>query len=61
MSINRSSLTTALAHARLARAARARIALAKASGDAAEVARWERHERANMACFRMDLDEACGR
>jgi hypothetical protein len=26
--------------------------------DAAELDRWTKYERANIACFRMDLDEA---
>jgi hypothetical protein len=50
-------LATALAHARIARAARARIAEARNANDVAEVERWTRHEAANMRCFRMDLDE----
>jgi hypothetical protein len=51
-------LKLALAHARLARAARVRIAEARAVNDAAELERWTRHEQANMACFRMDFNEA---
>jgi hypothetical protein len=51
-------ISTALAHARIARAARVRIAAARVADDGESVARWTRHEQANMVCFRMDLDEA---
>lgn len=51
-------ISTALAHARIARAARARIAAARIANDVESLARWTRHEQANMACFRMDLDMA---
>jgi hypothetical protein len=53
-----SSLELALAHARIARAARVRIAAARAANDATELDRWTKHERANMACFRRELNEA---
>jgi hypothetical protein len=54
-------ISTALAHARIARAARIQVAAAKAANDASEIDRWTRHEQANMRCFRMDLDDARGR
>ena len=54
-------ISTALAHARIARAARARVAAAKAANDVGEIERWARHEAANMRCFRMDLNEALER
>lgn len=58
--MNRKSLEVALAHARIARMARVRIQEARAAGDTEAEARWTKHERANMVCFRMDLDEAKG-
>ena len=54
-------IETALAHARIARAARTQVATAKAANDASEIDRWTRHEQANMRCFRLDLDAALER